>query len=874
MSLISRFTSLFRSRALDSDLDEEIRSHLEMSSEMNRAAGMSPADARRQALHRFGNPTYMKEEMRRASILQWLDSTLQDVRYAARNLAHTPGFTIVVLLVVALSVAANTAVFSLVNGTLLNPLPYRDPDRLVLVEKSGGASISYPNFRDLQSAATSFEDIALYRYDGTNLEIGGAATRVSACIATADLFRIFDLQPVIGRFFTADDDRVGAEPVVVLGERIWRDRFKSDSGIIGQSINVGGGPHTVIGVAPAYFRIMGGAVDLPLGQWNDKRFQSREGTFGTRAVARIKAGVTDAQVNAELDHIAKDLAAAYPDINSKLRFQLESLVGLDNARIKTIAQLFTVAVVLVLLIACANISTLVLARSSFRRREFAVRLALGARKIRIIRQLLTESLLIAIVGGTAGVLLAQWGLRSALALLPYTLPAHANVRIDLRVLLFAFGVSLVSGALFGILPAILMSHTDVEPELKGAGRATPRGLERTQRWMISCEVAICVVLLTGTGLLLRSLERLSRVELGFDPHNVVVFRVGLTGEALADPARAKLALRRVVDQVSNLPGVEAAAVNLGNLPLTGESDVALWRTDRPRPATQNDMYGAEWYAVSPDYLKTFSIRLLRGRFFNPRDTQESPAVAVVSESLARSVFPNEDPLGKQVHLEFFNETVQIVGVVADVKQFGAAQENVPGLYISLEQMPPSMMTLLGRFSAVALRTRVPVSGLLPALKTAVQSVDPRQVMFSVDTLENMVGSGFFMQRSCGIVLAAFAAFALLLAASGIYGVIAYVITQRTREIGLRIALGARPQAVVQMMLGRGVRMLALGLIAGAAVTPLFVRFVRSMLFGVRAADPVTIGGVAVLMLALGAFAAWVPARHAASISPMMALRDE
>ena len=803
----------------------------------------------------------------------------QDLRYALRILRKSPGFTAIAVLTLALGIGANTAIFSVVNAVLLQQLPFPQSDRVMIIHRGEGSSVPYAEFQDLQAQNQSFNPIALSRRDSFILTGSGDAERVTVRMMSADFPAILGMQPVAGRMFRAEEDRQGAAPVALLSEGLWRRKFGGDTSILGKIISLSGRDYTIIGILPDMAKFYSKTdAYLPIGQWTEPSFFHRGAGFGTVAVGRLKPGVSVVQARADLTHVANSLAAAYPKEDTGLTF---TAVSIREASVRgsqqTLLLLFG-AVGFVLLITCANVANLLLARANNRKREIAVRMAMGAGRFRMIRQLLTETVLLATLGGAFGLLLAAWGTRVILSVAPAGLVATDGVGLDARVLAFTLFLSMLTGIFFGILPALKTSRPDLQKTLKEGGRGSTGGHRRVQSLLIISEVALAMVLLVGAGLMIRSLTRVWAVNPGFDPHNLLTFSISLSPARAANGPKVKMMYSQLLDALDKQPGVESSAVNFGNLPLTGDSDIPFWREDHKRPDSENQMPDAMWYAVSPEYISAMRIPLLRGRFFTSRDVEAAPAVAVIDERMARNLFPNEDPLGKQLHLTFFDEVVQIVGIVGDVKHNGLAasadDDSQYQLYMPFRQVPDALMPLLGNNVSTVVRTAVPPMQLASAARQQVKAVDDQQVMYGENTMDKILEGSLAFRRFSMLLMGVFAALALLLACVGIYGVISYLAGQRTHEIGIRMALGAEPRHVLLLVLARGMILQLLGVGAGIAIALPLMRLLSSMLFDVKPTDPLTFAGVAVILIAVGLFACYIPARRASRVDPLVALRYE
>jgi predicted permease len=874
------------------DLDRDIREHIEMEAQDNIGRGMSPEDARYAAVRKFGNVTRVKEETREVWSFVWLEQLWQDMRYALRALSKSPGFAAIAILTLALGIGANTSLFSVVNGVLLNPLPYPYSDQVVTAANwfpgFGESSISYPDFLDWVRLNHTFSSLAAYRQSSFNLTGQGDAERVSAMEISASFFSLLSVDPIIGRGFSSAEDQLGGPPAVILSGGFWKTKFGSSSDILGKALSLDGTDFTVVGVIPENFYFCCETIDfrlsdvyVPIGVSRDPWMRDRRITPGVRAVGRMKQGVTLAQARADIDGVARNLAAAYPDIEKGVGIVVTPLQQVMVHDIRPFLLVLLAAVGFVLLIACVNVANLLLARSTGRGREFAIRAALGASRSRVVRQLLTESVLLAMAGGALGLLLAWWGTRAALAALPGALPRSNDVRLDPRVLLFTLIVSLFAGILFGLAPAIRTARPDLHETLKEGGRGASGVRYRTQSIFVIVETALAVVLLIGTGLTIRTLVSLWSVNPGFDSHNVLSFSVGFPPSlSSADANAIRASLRQFTDKIASVPGVGAVSVSNGAIPLNHESALVFWREGQAQPATEASMPFALWYRVGPDYLKVMKIRLLRGRFLTAQDDANSPGVCVIDEDFARKFFGNEDPLGKRLNFDLvYTEPLQIVGVVAHVKQYGLDETvNSPvqaQFYMPLMQLPDDQLkTLASSTTGFIIRTQGSPDAFASAVRDALREFNSKAVLYAPETMDQIISQSLAARRFAVILLAVFAALALVLASIGIYGVISYIVGQRTHEIGIRMALGAQRSHVLKIVLGQGARLALLGVVIGLAAAAGLTRLMGTILFGVSATDPLTFAAVAIVLTLIALAACYIPARRAVRLDRVVALRYE
>ncbi len=883
-----RFASLFRQAHLDRDLDAEMASHLAFATDENLQHGMPPREARRQALIHFGGTQQARENHRDSRGFPALEVLLQDLRFALRMLRKNPGFTVIAILTLALGIGANSALFSAVNGVLLNPLPYDHPERLVAVYAQTPdfrfSSISYPNFLDWCRYNHSFSDLAAFRMDNFNLTGMGEPERLKANMVSASFFTLLGVKPVIGRSFVDQEDQLGGAPVALISEGLWKRKFSSSPDVVGKSITLNGKLYTITGVIPAGFHYQNGNfqtgsdVYVPIGQWNEPLFRDRRTGMGMDAVGRLKPGVTLVQANSDMSAVAAHLAEVYPDIDKDSGIALASLKEDVIGDIRPFLLMLLAAVGFVLLIACANVANLLLARSTGRTREFAVRTALGASSGRVVRQLLTESILLALAGGAVGMLLAAWGTKAALKILPEALPRADEIHLDTHVLLFTLAASALAGIMFGLVPAFKASRTNIQETLKEGGRGGSGARHRTQSVFVATEMALAVVLLVGAGLMIRSLTHLWRVDPGFDPRNVVSLNLASSQPLGSTTSASRAAFRQLHDAIGAIPGVQSVSLTVGSTPMKGDSELPLWLEGEPKPASMQEMKASLFYITQPDYLDVMKIPLKRGRFLGNSDNENSSPVVVIDDHFAKQYFGDSDPIGKHVNFEILNLSAEIVGIVGHVKQWGLDSDGTQHIqaqcYFALSQVPDSLFSLIDRGTGVMVRTKdAPIAVLSPIFR-AVQSVNGQIVVYETETMSDVISDSLASQRFAMVLLGVFAALALLLSSIGIYGVISYVVGQRSHEIGIRMALGAERMNIFSLVLGQAGKMVLFGVGIGVAASLALTRLMASMLFGVRASDPLTLIVVSLLLMAVSLLACYIPARRATRLDPVIALRYE
>jgi predicted permease len=824
---------------------------------------------------------------------------MQDFRYALRQLGKNRGFTAIAVLTLTVGIGANTAIFSVVNGVLLNPLPFRNADRIVSMFQDkpnfSKGSISYPNFLDWQRDNRSFQLMAAYRWVDGSITGVGEPESIHAQRVSATFLPILGVNPILGRNFASDEDRPGANPTVIISQGVWERKFGSDPNIIGKRLIVGGTGRTIIGVVSSSFQLNiqnFNTADIfePIGEDLDPGFHRRDSFWGMDAIGRLKPGVTLEQAREDIQRVNAGLAETYPDVDAHIKATIITLKDEMVGEMRPVLLLLLGAVGFVLMIACGNVANLLLARSTARQREISIRVALGAGQARIIRQLLTESVLLALIGGALGLVLAKWGTAAAIAIIPQTMPRAREIGIDLRVLLFTLGISIVTGVVFGLVPALKTSGANVGETLKDTGRTISGYRSRAQAAFVIGEMAMALVLLIGAGLMIRTLSQLWGVDPGFDAHNVINFSI-TPPPSLGDqpPDAIRAALRQLDSAMRSAPGVQYASLVRGANPMEDDDEISFWPEGQQQPARQADLPTSLEYVVEPDYLKTMRIPLLRGRFVSDSDTRSSEGVAMIDNSFAKKYFPGQDPIGKRIRvLDFDSDPTQrtwlplvIVGVVGHVNQWGLAEDAArplqAQLYRSFMQANSDVITKdLAQGISVFARFDPSLSpeASFQTIRKKLLAENSEMIVYGNESEAEVVARSIAGQRFALILLGIFAGLALLLAGVGIYGVLSYLVARRTREIGVRMALGAQRLDVLRMILSDGARMILIGAAIGLVASLGLKRLMASILFGVKPTDPITFVAVALLLCAIALFACYLPARRAMRVDPMVALRYE
>jgi putative ABC transport system permease protein len=858
------------------ELREELDAHFQMHVEDNLRAGMPPAEARRQAALRFGSVDSAKESVRAGWTVAFLETSRQDLVYALRGLRRNPSFSLTAILSLSLGIGASIAIFTVADSLLLRPLPYRDPDRLMMVWETNPRSgsglhnvISPANYRDWKAQNTVFEGIAAFTWGKSTLNDGNRVEELDEQYVCAELFPLLGVQPYRGRLFTAADDLPNTPNFVVISYRLWQTWFGGAEDVIGRRVQTSSRPATIIGVLPPGFYFRNRETDMweTLGLDPARDYRKNSGRY-LFSVGRLKAGVSQARAQTQMSAIGKRLAADYPVFNKDWNVNLEPFRDSMVREVKTSILVLLGAVFLLLAVACANVANLLLARHTARRREMAVRASIGAGRWRVVRQLVTESVVVSLAGGTLGLLFARLAVTGLVYFAPRDLARDAAIQVDLRIVLFALALSLGTGLLFGLGPSLVVTRADLICGLREDNRAGIGSRSLLRNFLVAAEVALCVMLLAGAGLLVRSFLGLQSVDPGLNPARVLTFRVTIPGALYREPQRRVQFFQRALEDLRKLPGVRSAS-GVTFLPFNGMAP-GTGVEIAGRPVKPGDEPVARIRTVMPGYFQTMGIPLKSGRDFTPSDNvRESPYRFVINEAFARQYLPGEPPLGKQIsaQMQGTNPFGEVIGVVGDVKEGAIDKEPSPTVYYIHAHMPLTQMIFV-------LRAEKDPLALAEPARRVIRSMDPAQPVAEIAPMENIVRETFSRQRFSATLLAGFSLVALLLAAVGIYGVLAYTVTERTREFGVRVALGAEPGRIVALVLRTGVRLVLAGTVAGLLGAMALTGLLRSMLFGVGAHDTATFALVPLVLAAVALLAAYLPARRAARLDPVDALRAD
>ena len=888
--LRARLRSLVQRRRVEQDLDAELRFHLDQQIAENLAVGMSPEDARVSALRSVGSVTLIKEQCRDSLGLRLIDEARQDLRYAFTSFSRTPGFTATAVVTLALGIGASAAVFSAVDTALVKPLPFPDPDHLMSIRETdlrnygSGGPVSSGNFVDWKDRVQAFEAVAAWTFEYFNIAGNNEPEQVQGSRVSASYLPLLGARTATGRLFLSEEEQPGRDHVAILTDALWRRRFGAAPDLVGRTVNVEGQAFTVVGILSEKFptaRILNRPVDIYVPLSLDAGRLDRRG-HDLNVNARLKAGVTLDQAQARLDDAYRSLANAYPDTNASLGARIFSVAEATRRGSRPILLLWIAAVGTVLLIVCANIANLLLARATVRQKEMALRAALGANRGRLIRQLLTESVFLALLGGIAGTLAAVWGVHALNRVLPFTIVARPeDFTLDGRVFAFSCVLSIVCGVAFGLAPVRQSTRRTLNETLESAGRGTAiggLGTGRAGRLLVVSQLALAVVLSCSALLLVRSALFLQGLPRGLNVHDVLTMQIWLPRTSYPDGLHSAQFFRDVLDQVDQVPNVQSASI-INFLPLSAQDTNVALRIAGRASASRDEHLLARYSVIDPQYFRTMQIPVLAGRAFVESDADESRGVAIVSASMAHRFWPHGDPIGQQIQPQFTgpqhfwdanfrNLPLTIVGVVGDVRDdVVQGRDNVPLFYLPSWQNPAWLMHLV-------VRTRSSPLDAAPAVRRAVWAVDKHQPVFDTKSMEDVVAETFSQPRVLAGLTGTFASVALLLAAVGVYGLLSYVVSQRTREMGIRVALGARRQDVLRAILYEGAHLGLVGVAVGLAASFGLTRLLAGFLFGVSAADPLTFAAVAALLFGVTLAACLVPACRALRVDPLVALRCE
>jgi putative ABC transport system permease protein len=877
-----RKTPFFRPN-LDAEVSEEFRFHLEAEIEELVAGGMTPEAARAEALRRFGNVSYFKDRCRRSDqrrsirerLRELFDVLRQDVRYTFRSLLRQPAFALVAIVTLGLGIGANTAIFSVLNGVLLSPLPYREPERLVMLWETlkdmPQILVSYPDYLDWRQRAKRFEDIAIYsvgeRYTLTG---SGEPENVQGGLASGNLFSLLGVRPALGRLLLPSDDQRSAAPAVVLSDGFWRRRYGADAAIVGRTIVLDGGVYTIVGVLPSGFQLNRSDLWLPVAPFSSSPNFARNSHPGLLGMGRLKPGVTLEEMRSDLAEVSRQIRTDYPNDAAGVGADGLPLSEMATRRIKPVLVMLAFAVGLVLLLACANVANLLLGRAATRQKEFALRIAIGAGRLRLVRQLVTESVLLGLIGGALGLGLAWSGVKLLLSLKPTGVPRLSEIHIDGTTLFFALGVSVLTGILFGVFPALSSTRSEPLADLRESGRTSTAGMGRLRlrAGLTVAEVAFALMLLVGAGLLLKSFVRLAGVDTGVNPRGVTAGSVQLPERSYPTEASQLAFFDQLIARVKALPGISGAALST-DLPTSARWQLGVaFEGLPPVEAAARPMLNG--VAVTPDYFATLGLRQVAGRGLLATDGPSQPKVVVVSEAVAKKFYGNQSPVGrrfKQGNLDSDAEWVTIVGVVGEVKNDGIATLEPRGtLYFPLAQSVANSGWLI-------VRSDLAVESVTGMLRHELTALDKDLPLSDLTTLDEQIEQSVAQPRFSMLMLTVFAALALVLAAVGLYGVISYSVTQRAREIGVRIALGARRGNVIGKVVGQAMGLTGLGIGIGTLGSLAAGKLLAKLLYDVKATDPLVFGGVVVLLGVVALVAAGIPALRASRIDPVTAMRE-
>ncbi|MCI0413009.1 ABC transporter permease [bacterium] len=880
----ARLRGLFHGETLEQDIDEELRCHMDILIEENIKRGMTPEEARLQAIRSFGNLGRIKDSARDVRGGGMIEVLWQDIRFGMRMLVKDPAFTVVALLALALGIGANTAIFSVVNGILLRPLPYNDPEKIITIwePSRGGHTLGLTDleFFDVRDQNQVFENVAAYATGATNLTGGGEPERITGTWVSSGFFPVLGVHPMLGRTFTAEDDTPSPARVVVVSHGLWQRRFASNSNIIGRQVSLNGINRTIIGVMPRGFQFDHKDVELwlPLGL---DRANLNPGNRSYSAIARLKPGVTLEQARSHMNNLMAHLAQAYKKrftngVNATNTVNLIPLHELLVGNIRPALLILFAAIGFVLLIACANVANLLLARSDTRQKEIAIRMALGVGRLRIVKQLLTESVILSMLGGALGFLLAYWGVGAMIALAPASLPRTSEIGLDVTVLTFTLAVSLLSGVVFGLVPGLQSSNPNLLTVIKEGGAAKTGNWKgrRTRQMLVISEIALAMVLVAGAGLMIKSFVRLLTVDPGFNPKNVLTARINLPPSKYSQRQQVDAFYKQLIERIETSPGVNAVGT-ITVLPLSGLNSNASFEIEgRPRVSDEVEQ-NADYRMVSLDYFHAMGISLLKGRHFAPSDHEDAPGVVIINESMADDFWRDQETIGKRINLAVPGSPwLTIIGVIKNVKHKALDVESKPEMYFLQSQN--AYANALGLYPSVTFAVRgssdpLSMSG---TVKNAVKALDKDVPVASIETMEKVLSDSVAQPRFIMLLLAIFAIVALALAAVGVYGMMAYSVTQRRHEIGIRIALGAQAGNILKLVVRQGMLLAVIGVVIGLGLAFALTRVITGLLFEVSATDPQTFIGISILLPAVSLVALLVPARRALSVDPIVTLRYE
>lgn len=889
--LLYRLRALFRRGSVESELDQEVRAHLEQAAEKYIRAGATPEEALRRARLEFGGLDGIKEECRDARGVSFLETSLQDARYGLRMLRKSFGFTAVAILTLALGIGASTAVFSVVNAVLIKPLPYPHSEQIVVPWGIAppGLNLGYSEipwgriqFLEFSCQTKTFQNFAAFKSDSFNLTGAGEPAMLEGVRTSAEFFPALGVNPSLGRTYTPEEDQPGRGLVVVLGHALWQERFGGDPAILGRVVELNGAAYTVIGVMPAGFEFpraneLPGSIDSPREAqlWVPLALNPgpiiRGEPSELAVIGRLKPGATPQQAQAELDVFAKHMEDVFPRAKGWFNSRVTPLPRQVAGDTRRPLLLLLGAVGIVLLVACSNVASLLLARSLAREKEFSLRSALGAGRVRLIRQLLTESLVLSAAGALAGISVAELGIRFVKAIGPSNIPRLGEVSLDWRVFSFTFFVTLLVGILFGLAPAFAVAHQNLSESLKEGGhRATSSHAgQKIREALLVCEVALALVLVVAAGLLTRTFFRLLSAGGGFNPEHVLTFELSLPNAKYPDQDHIVPLYHQLLLRMQSLPGVDSAGIS-EVVPLAGAGESTVVRIPGYHSADEKERPYANYTIATPGYFSALGTPILQGKDFSESDTPDSMPVAIINQAMARKFWPGQDPLGKPVGIPIRKFDMTVIGVVADIKHLSLREEPAPEVFVPYTQNPwPSMLVM-----QAVIRTKADPDSVMAGVREAVHSVDSDLPLARVTTLAAIVDTSLARPRFSMLLLGSFGALSLLLASIGIYGVISYSVAQRTQEIGIRLALGAQRKNVFGMILSQGARLAGLGIAIGLLLALGVARLLASYLFGVQPTDTLTFAAVCALLFAVAFLACYVPARRATRVDPLTALRYE